>query len=174
MSAFCLFGAAYYAQTRWAFALPIAVWFAGDLGIWALTGRLEWAFYNNMITVYLGILIIIGLGLWLRGRILRCLAACNGFFLRMNTRDQRIHVLLPSLRQFACHPPAELGRLSRVFRSVLRKLVIPAVFQSLPFCARIPGLVDILGDFEWQVIPADVRTLTVLCSVRAVFAAEPT
>jgi hypothetical protein len=68
MTAFCLFGAAYYARTRWAFALPLAVWFAGDLGIWALTGNIEWAFHKNMITVYLGILIIISLGTWLRGK----------------------------------------------------------------------------------------------------------
>lgn len=67
MTAFCLFGSAYYAQTRWAFVLPIAVWLAGDLGIWALTGRIEWAFHSNMMTVYLGILVIIALGSWLRG-----------------------------------------------------------------------------------------------------------
>jgi hypothetical protein len=66
MSAFCLFGAAYYAQKSWAFILPMAVWLAGDFGIWALTGRFEWAFYNNMITVYLGIFMIAALGLWLR------------------------------------------------------------------------------------------------------------
>jgi hypothetical protein len=68
LSAFCLFGAAYYARTRWAFILPLAIWFAGDLGIWALTGRVEWAFYNNMITVYFSIFIIIALGTWLRGK----------------------------------------------------------------------------------------------------------
>jgi hypothetical protein len=67
MTAFCLFGAAYYARMRFAFLLPVAVWFAGDLGIWALSGKVEWAFHDNMVTVYVGILVIIALGTWLRG-----------------------------------------------------------------------------------------------------------
>lgn len=68
MSAFCLFGAAYYAQKQWAYVVPIAILFAGDLGIWALSGNVEWAFHKNMVTVYGSFLLIAVLGTRLRGK----------------------------------------------------------------------------------------------------------
>ena len=68
MSAFCLFGAAYYGRKSLAFLLPVLVWLLGDFGIWALTGKIEWAFHSNMLTVYSGYLLIAALGLWLRGK----------------------------------------------------------------------------------------------------------
>jgi hypothetical protein len=66
MSAFCLFGAAYFAQKHWAYFLPIAILFAGDLGILALTGKVEWVFHKNMITVYGCFLLMAFLGTGLR------------------------------------------------------------------------------------------------------------
>ena len=66
MSAFCLFGAAYLARTSWAYFLPVAILFAGDCGIWALTGNVEWAFHKNMVTVYGCFLLMVVLGTWLR------------------------------------------------------------------------------------------------------------
>ena len=41
----CLFGGAVYARRRLVYAIPFTTFLVGDLGIWALTGRLDWAFY---------------------------------------------------------------------------------------------------------------------------------
>ncbi len=90
MSAFCLFGAAYCGRRYLAFFLPVLILLEGDLGIWALTGKVEWAFHQNMVTVYSGYLLIAALGMWLRGK--RSLPAvwCTGlmgeilFFLLTN------------------------------------------------------------------------------------------
>ncbi len=68
MSAFCLFGSAYFARKAWAYLLPVAILFAGDLGIWAISGKVEWAFHKNMLTVYAGFLLIAILGMFLRGK----------------------------------------------------------------------------------------------------------
>ena len=66
MSACCLFGAAYLSRTAWAYLLPVAILFVGDLGIWLLTGDRSMAFHNNMPFVYGSFLLIAFLGMWLR------------------------------------------------------------------------------------------------------------
>lgn len=65
-SATVLFGAAYFTHRRWAFLAPMVILLIGDLGIWAFTGRLDWAFYHGMEFVYVGFLITATLGLFLR------------------------------------------------------------------------------------------------------------
>ena len=66
MWAFCLFGAAFLKERRWALLLPMLVWFLGDLSIGLLMGHLEWAFYPDQPTVYLSYLLLIATGFWLR------------------------------------------------------------------------------------------------------------
>ena len=44
LTAVCLFGGAFLADRRMSFLLPLATLFLSDLGILALTGRMEWAF----------------------------------------------------------------------------------------------------------------------------------
>lgn len=63
----CLFGAAVLCDRRWAYAVPMAAWLLGDLGIWAVTGHPEWAFYGpGQALVYAGYLLVITMGLPLR------------------------------------------------------------------------------------------------------------
>ena len=68
MYAICLFGGACFAHRRWAFAIPLLAFLIGDLGIWALTGKLEWAFYSEQPFVYAGILLTVAMGFLLRNR----------------------------------------------------------------------------------------------------------
>lgn len=44
LAAACLFGGAYLADRRMALLIPLATLFVSDLGIWALSGRADWAF----------------------------------------------------------------------------------------------------------------------------------
>ena len=44
LTAVCLFGGAFLADRRMAFLLPLAILFLSDLGILALTGKMDWAF----------------------------------------------------------------------------------------------------------------------------------
>ncbi len=62
----CLFGGAFFAQARAAFAVPLSAWLLGDLGILALTGRVDWAFYPNQPLVYLSLMLVATLGFALR------------------------------------------------------------------------------------------------------------
>jgi len=64
--AICLFGAAIFQNIRWSYLLPLIAWFLGDLGIWVLTGKLDWAFYSSQPFVYLGYISIVSVGLFLR------------------------------------------------------------------------------------------------------------
>lgn len=64
--AICLFGAAIFQNIRWSYLLPLVAWFIGDLGIWVLTGNLEWAFYRSQPFTYLGYISIVSFGLFLR------------------------------------------------------------------------------------------------------------
>ncbi|MEX1098673.1 MAG: DUF6580 family putative transport protein [Planctomycetales bacterium] len=73
--AICLFGAACFRNVRWAYALPLAAWFLGDLGIWHLTKR-EWGFPPGALLQYGCFLLTIALGLSLRKR--RTVAAIAG------------------------------------------------------------------------------------------------
>ena len=64
----CLFGGACYAQPRLAYAVPFATFLLGDLGIWALTGRADWAFYAYQPVVYLSVALVVTTGFALRGQ----------------------------------------------------------------------------------------------------------
>ena len=68
LMAICLYGAAHFKSRHWAFLVPLGSLFISDLGIWALTGRLDWAFYPNQIFVYACFALSIGTGMWLRGK----------------------------------------------------------------------------------------------------------
>lgn len=63
----CLFGGAVLARARVAYAIPLATFLLGDLGIWALSGRLDWAFYAYQPLVYLSLALVTSTGLALRG-----------------------------------------------------------------------------------------------------------
>lgn len=86
----CIFGGAFYAQPRLAYAIPFATFLLGDLGIWALTGRLDWAFYPFQPVVYLSVAFVATTGLALRGRrtwrgvAVAGLVSSTGFFVLTN------------------------------------------------------------------------------------------
>ena len=62
----CLFGGAVYARREWVFAIPLAVYLLGDVGIWMLTGRPDWAFYADQPVVYLSVAMVAAAGFALR------------------------------------------------------------------------------------------------------------
>jgi hypothetical protein len=66
LPAFCLFGAAFVPDRRLGYALPMLAWFVGDLGIWAITGHVEWAFYPDQVFVYGAIALTVTVGFVLR------------------------------------------------------------------------------------------------------------
>lgn len=66
MAAFCLFSAAYGANKVWSYGLPILIYFLGDLGILALTGRADWVFTKGLVFVYASFLLVIWIGTFLR------------------------------------------------------------------------------------------------------------
>ena len=66
MTACCLFGAAYLARKSWAVLLPIAILFAGDLGIWLFRGDINQAFHSTTLVVYGTYVLIACLGMRLR------------------------------------------------------------------------------------------------------------
>lgn len=47
---------------KWAILLTVLTWLAGDLGIWAITGHFEWAFYPMQPFIYLMILMVVLIG----------------------------------------------------------------------------------------------------------------
>ncbi len=53
-------GANYSART--AVILASLIWLLGDLGIWAASGRLDWAFYTGQPIVYLCLWLVVGAG----------------------------------------------------------------------------------------------------------------
>ena len=64
--AICLFGAAYFREQRYAYLVPLASYFVSDLLIWLASGRIEWAFYDNQVFVYLGVALSVVIGFFLR------------------------------------------------------------------------------------------------------------
>lgn len=72
--AVCLFTGAFCVDRRVSVLLPIATFLVSDLGIWALTGRADWAFYPAQFAVY------------------SCLVCCTafGFLLRQKHTVPRI------------------------------------------------------------------------------------
>ena len=63
-----VFGAACYRGWGLSFLVPFGIYLAGDLGIWALTGRADWAFYGVQPVVYLSLALVVCLGFLLRRR----------------------------------------------------------------------------------------------------------
>ncbi len=65
----CLFGGAFFGRAgiAYVYVVPFAAWLMGDLGILALTGRVDWAFYPNQPLVYLSLALVATTGFALRG-----------------------------------------------------------------------------------------------------------
>jgi hypothetical protein len=86
----CLFGGACLAQRSVAIAAPLATYLLSDLGIWALTGRFDWAFYPGQFVVYLTVAVCVAMGFPLRGRgsvagiAAAGFASCTLFYLTTN------------------------------------------------------------------------------------------
>lgn len=66
--ALCLFGGAVYQSRLNSIWIPLAAMLAGDLGIWAVTGRLDWAFYSNQWVVYCAFVLCALIGFALRNK----------------------------------------------------------------------------------------------------------
>ncbi len=64
--AVCLFSGTFCTDRRLSGVLPLATFLVSDLGIWALTGRVDWAFYPWQFAVYLCLLFCTTLGFLLR------------------------------------------------------------------------------------------------------------
>ena len=58
----CIFGAAYFANRTLAYLAPMAVYLAGDLGIWLISGRADWAFYADQPVTYLSVALVVSCG----------------------------------------------------------------------------------------------------------------
>ncbi len=86
----CIFGGAFYGRKIMVYAIPFATYLAGDLGIWALTGRVDWAFYSFQPVVYLSVALVATTGFALKrrrswGRVAAAgLISSVGFFLVTN------------------------------------------------------------------------------------------
>ena len=63
-----LFGGALYASRRLVYLVPLATYLLGDLGIWFLTGRADWALYGGQPFVYLAVALVAACGFLMRGR----------------------------------------------------------------------------------------------------------
>ena len=62
----CIFGGAMYARWRLAYLIPLATFLLGDVGIWALTGRVDWAFYPHQPSVYISVALVVTTGFLVR------------------------------------------------------------------------------------------------------------
>lgn len=88
--ALCLFGGAYFQDRRLSVSLPLLTILASDLGIWALSGRTDWAFYPGQWSVYVSFAVCTALGFRLQTdrRVLRVagtgLLGCLLFFVVTN------------------------------------------------------------------------------------------
>lgn len=82
LTAVCLFGGAFLADRRLSFLIPLATLFISDLGILAITGRMEWAFpAGRWAFTYISFSLAAALGLLLRhakARGLRLRAVASG------------------------------------------------------------------------------------------------
>lgn len=58
----CIFGAACFAKRTVAYLAPMAIYLAGDLGVLAITGRLDWAFYADQPVTYLSVALVVSCG----------------------------------------------------------------------------------------------------------------
>ena len=66
--ALSLFGGALYASRRLVYLVPLATYLLGDIGIWLVTGRADWALYAGQPVVYLAVALVATCGFLLRGK----------------------------------------------------------------------------------------------------------
>ena len=67
MFAVCLFGGAFYQSRISAVLIPLGLMLIADLGIWAVTGKADWAFYGvDQFVVYGALALCAAIGLLLR------------------------------------------------------------------------------------------------------------
>ena len=66
--ALSLFGGALYASRRLVYLVPLATYLLGDLGIWLVTGRADWALYSGQAAVYLAVALVATCGFLARER----------------------------------------------------------------------------------------------------------
>jgi Family of unknown function (DUF6580) len=64
----CLFGAAMFARRTYAFVIPLAAWFVGDIGILLLTGKVNYAVFPGQWLQYSAFAVVVAIGLPLRER----------------------------------------------------------------------------------------------------------
>ena len=64
----CVFGAACFANRGVAYLAPMAIYLAGDLGIWLVSGRADWAFYPDQPVTYLSVALVVTCGFIARSR----------------------------------------------------------------------------------------------------------
>ena len=62
----CVFGSACFARASSAYLVPLAVYLTGDLAIWLVTGRADWAFYDAQPVLYLAVGLVVSCGFLLR------------------------------------------------------------------------------------------------------------
>ena len=65
--ALSLFGGALYASRRLVYLVPLATYLLGDVGIWLVTGRADWALYAGQPVVYLAVGLVATCGFLMRG-----------------------------------------------------------------------------------------------------------
>ena len=88
--AVCIFSGAFCTNRKLSVVLPLLTFLVSDLGIWALTGRADWAFYPWQFVVYLCLLFCTALGFLLREKrtilsiAMTGLLSCTVFFVVTN------------------------------------------------------------------------------------------
>lgn len=137
--AVCLFSGAFCTDRRLSGILPLATFLVSDLGIWGLTGRVEWAFYPWQFAVYLSLLFCTTLGFLLRERrnSLRIagtgLLGCTVFFVVTNFAVWALGTTYP-------RTPAGLADCYIAAIPYFRNSLLGTVFFSTvlfsPFCVR--------------------------------------
>ena len=66
--ALSLFGGALYASRRLVYLVPLVTYLLGDVGIWVVTGRADWALYAGQPVVYLAVALVATCGFLMRGK----------------------------------------------------------------------------------------------------------
>ncbi len=66
--ALSLFGGALYASRRFVYLVPLVTYLLGDVGIWLVTGRADWALYAGQPVVYLAVALVATCGFLMRDR----------------------------------------------------------------------------------------------------------
>ena len=64
----CVFGAACFANRAVAYLVPLAIYLAGDIGIWLVSGSASLAFYADQPITYLSVALVVTCGFIARSR----------------------------------------------------------------------------------------------------------